>query len=520
MRTRPNAFSKKGVVSSSSIQSSLIGAKVLESGGNIVDAAIATSATLCVTQNNMCGLGGDTFILLKLDGKPVIDLNGSGRAFNSMTIDHFLNRGISQLPPRGKDAVLTVPGLVRAWEDINKKYGTMEAKDLLKYAYGLARNGFPVTQNYVESIEMSSRYLGGFENWKSIFMKNNSILTPGTVFKQDNLADTFESMISDGLSSFYEGHLADRIVNGLNELGVDISSDDMRKHESTFQEPVSTNFNGFNVYETAPNSQAATVILWLNIIDSVSANPTLHDILRSGQVAYSQRDRLITDPASLPLPSSFSTKEFAREVFTNSSSPRVTDVGSGDKGDTTYFSITDTDGNSISVIQSNYMGFGSGIVPKGTGLVLQNRGSYFSLDPRHHNSLKPGKRTFHTLCAGMIEDETGYIASVGSMGGDIQPQLHVQLMLGLMKDRADPQSVIDKPRWAFPYTIYEKPNSFITESDNYVEEIRGIFPNRKVNNIGFSSQLGHAQITARLNNGTVTGGSDPRGDGVSIPITF
>ncbi|MEM0135178.1 MAG: gamma-glutamyltransferase, partial [Thermoplasmatales archaeon] len=189
-----------------------------------------------------------------------------------------------------------------------------------------------------------------------------------------------------------------------------------------------------------------------------------------------------------------------------------------DKGDTTYFSITDTDGNSISVIQSNYMGFGSGIVPKGTGIVLQNRGSYFSLDPKHHNSLKPGKRTFHTLCASFIEDESGYAASLGSMGGDIQPQLHIQLMLGLMNNRKDPQSVIDGPRWAFPYTIYEKPNLLIVESDDLLNNIRGIFPPRKVKNIGTSSQLGHAQITARLPNGVTVGGSDPRGDGVSIPV--
>lgn len=519
MRTRPNAFSRKGVVSSSSIQSSIAGVKILESGGNIVDAAIATSATLCVTQNNLCGLGGDTFILLKMDGKHIVDLNGSGRAFNSMTIEHYLEKGISELPARGKDAVLTVPGIVRAWEDIHKKYGTIETKELLKYAYGYARDGFPVTQNYSESIGVSSKYLGGFENWKSIFTRNNSIPTPGTMFKQDDLADTFESLISDGFSSFYEGHLADRIVKGLNEQGVEISSDDLRKHESTFREPVSTYFNGFNVYETAPNSQAATAILWLNIIDSIGPNPTLKDILGSGHVAYSQRDRLITDPSRLPLPAAFTTKEFAREIYMDSPLFSTTEGGSGDRGDTTYFSITDTDGNSISVIQSNYIGFGSGIVPKGTGLVLQNRGSYFSLDPKHHNSLMPGKRTFHTLCAGMIEDETGYIASIGSMGGDIQPQLHIQLMLSLMNDKTDPQSVIDEPRWAFPYNIYEKPNSFVVESENLVEEIKRIFPDRKVNNLGFSSQLGHAQITARLSNGVVAGGSDPRGDGVSIPAT-
>jgi gamma-glutamyltranspeptidase/glutathione hydrolase len=495
----------------------MAGARVLESGGNIVDAAIATSATLCVTQNNMCGLGGDTFILLKLDGKPVVDINGSGRAFNSVNVENFLERGIYQLPPRGKDSVLTVPGLVRAWEDLQKKYGTMEVKELLKYAYNFAREGFPITQNYSESIEMSSRYLGEFANWREIFMKDNKIPTPGTLFKQDYLADTMDALISNGFSSYYDGHLADRLVVGLNELGVGISTDDLRKHESTFQEPIKTEFGGFDIYETAPNSQAATAILWLNILDSMGPNQTLQDVLRSGHIAYSIRDKLIADPAFHPLPENFATKGFAKEISQNSSFPGIAQSQSEDRGDTTYFSLTDSEGNSISVIQSNYMGFGSGIVPKGTGFVLQNRGSYFSLDPKHHNVLKPGKRTFHTLCAGMIEDESGYIASIGSMGGDIQPQLHIQLIMGLIKQREDPQSVIDSPRWAFPYTIYEKPSSFLVESERYLNDIKRIFPDRNVRNIGFSSQLGHAQITSKLENGVVVGGSDPRGDGVSIP---
>lgn len=518
MRTRPNAFSERGVVSSSSIQSSMAGASVLESGGNVVDAAIATSAALCVTQNNMCGLGGDSFILIKINGKPVVNINGSGMAFGSMTIEHFKERGIDRLPQRGKDAVITVPGLVRSWEDLNKRYGTMDEKELLKHAFDYARNGFPVTHNYSESIEGSSKYIGTFENWRSIFMNGGSAPPPGSVFKQKDLANTIGSLMSDGFSSFYEGRLADAIVNGLNDLGVEISSSDLKDHRSTMQVPLETTYNGFNVYETSPNSQAATAILWLNMLEMKGTDPTLRDILSLGHIAYSQRDRYITDPASALLPANFTTKEYAREIAGAGLSPPTSSSHSEDGGDTTYFSITDSEGNSISMIQSNYMGFGSGIVPSGTGFVLQNRGSYFSLDPGHHNALEPGKRTFHTLCAAMMEDESGYIASIGSMGGDIQPQLHLQLILGLMKSNDDPQRVIDSPRWAFPYTIYERPSSFVVESEELRARIGKMYPGREVSNIGFSSQLGHAQITARLRNGTVVGGSDPRGDGISIPV--
>ncbi len=495
----------------------MAGARVLEEGGNIVDAAIATSSTLCVTQNNMCGLGGDAFVLLKVEGKQVVNIGGSGRAFNSVSIEHFLERGMTELPMRGKDSVLTVPGLVRVWDDLHKRYGTMSVKDLLKYARGYAREGFPVTHNYSESIGISSRYLGEYSNWKDIFMKGGSPPSPGTIFKQEQLANTFESLISDGLSSFYDGPLSERIVKGLKELEVQITQEDMKKHESTFQDPVRTKYGAFDVYETAPNSQAVTAILWLNLLSLKGGNPSLRAILETGHIAYRERDKHIADPSFHPLPERFTSDEYAKEILERYSMQKAEEKLVLDKGDTTYFSITDTEGNSISFIQSNYMGFGSGIVPKDTGFVLQNRGSYFSLNPEHHNALKPGKRTFHTLCAGMIEDESGYISSLGSMGGDIQPQLHIQLMLGLMKNKDDPQSVIDSPRWAFPYTIYEKPGAIIVETEEQLREITGLFPGREVRNLGQSSHFGHAQITARLNNGTVVGGSDSRGDGVSIP---
>ncbi len=495
----------------------MAGARILEKGGNVVDAAIATSAVLSVTQNNLCGLGGDAFVLLKIAGRPVVNLNGSGRAFRGLTIEKFLMKGMNSIPLRGKGSVITVPGLVMAWHDLSEKYGTMEIKDLLRDAHHYALEGFPVTHNYSESISLSSQFLGGYSNWRNTFLKDGLAPAPGTVFKQGDLANTLSALMSDGLLSFYDGNLADRIINGLREEGVEIASEDLARHRSTFQEPVKTEYRGFTVYETAPNSQAATVILWLNILSSMDREPELKDVLLAGHAAYSQRDRYIADPESHPLPAFFTSREFASDLardLPHSSGGRISE----NRGDTTYFSITDAEGNSISMIQSNYLGFGSGIVPRGTGISFHNRGSYFTLDPRHHNALGPGKRTFHTLCAAMLENEEGYTASLGSMGGDIQPQLHIQLILSLLKNRDDPQSVIDAPRWAFPYTIYEKPGHFLVESDDYWKEIGAIFPDREIRNIGFSSQLGQAQITARLENGVVVGGADPRGDGFSVPM--
>ncbi len=518
MRSRPNAFSKRAVVSSSSVQASSAGIQVMEAGGNLVDAAIATSAVLCVTQNNLCGLGGDAFVLLHKDGKPVIDLNGSGRAFSGSSIEMYSSRGLSVIPQRGPDAVITVPGLVRTWEDLHKNYCTMGAKELLKPAYLLARDGYPITQNYSESIEASFSSLSGYQGWRDTFAPNGRIPGPGTVFVQKDLANTLNVLMSDGFGSFYDGYLADRIEKGLKDSGVGITADDLRNHRSTFQEPLRTEYNDFEILETSPNSQAATVILWLNLLSGSEHPDKLEEVLRNGILAYSERNRHVTDPETHPLPDDFTDYSYAEKVRRSGRYDFPGNNSSPDGGDTTYFSITDSEMNSISMIQSNYKGFGTGIIPTGTGFVMQNRGVYFSLDPSHHNALKPGKRTFHTLCAGMLRKGDDFISSFGSMGGDIQPQVHMQLITGIMKNPLDPQSVLDKPRWAFPHTIYEKPDTFIVETETLEGEIRRVFPKKKINMLGFSSEFGHAQISTRLPGGIVVGGADPRGDGIALPL--
>ncbi len=523
MRTRPNAFSTKAVISSSSVQASLAGAKVLEAGGNVADAAIATSAVLCVTQNNLCGLGGDMFSLIHMNNDNVENLNASGRAFRRATIEHFREKGLSTLPSHGPDAAVTVPGLVSGWMELHRKYATMEVKDLLTPAYRFASNGYPLTQNYSNGIAMSSRFLGGFDEWKRIFMPEGRAPSPGTIFKQKDLAGCLKELMDDGLDSYYRGHFGERIVNGLDGSGSLLSMDDLKEHKATWQEPLRTDFEDHTVFETGPNSQAATAILWLNLIkasgknlDYYRKNPS--EMIKLGFAAYSVRDREITDPDFHKIPDSFFSMEFARDLLSRDwgfSEERR----SNDGGDTTYFCLADAEGNSLSVIQSNYMGYGSGVMPKGTGFVLQNRGSYFSLDEKHHNSLQPGKRTFHTLCAGMLLSGSQYEATFGSMGGDIQPQLHIQMLQHLLEDRTDPQSILDAPRWAFPYTIYDKPKEIICESSELENMLSEHFSHERVRNVGFSSQLGHAQIVSLLNGRVVVGAADPRGDGISIPVT-
>lgn len=524
-RTRPNAMSLKGVTATSSLQASVIGSRIMEGGGNVVDAAIAASAALCVTQNNLCGLGGDMFALVRMDGKDIVDYNGSGRAFSRANVEYFQKLGIDNLPSRGPNSALTVPGIVSTWKTLNRDFGTMEISELLEPAISLANDGFPVTHNYSSSVEATSRIFGDFEEWNRIFRPGGRTPLPGEIFRQKDLAETLSEISREGPDSFYTGDLADRIIKGLSDTGVLMEQEDLRKHRVTVEKPLHTDYHGHRVYETNPNTQAATALLWLNMIvemedeNRASGGMELEDIINAGIASYQWRNKHITDPEYLSLPSDFLTKKYAGDLLHNQADLNKNNGENRDPGDTTYFSICDEDGNSVSIIQSNYMGFGSGIMPKSLGFVLQNRGSYFSLDSSHHNSLEPGKRTFHTLCAAMVEKDGDFRYSLGTMGGDIQPQIHVQILRNLIDRGLDPQLTLDMPRWAFPGSIYETPNTLIFESDlNSMIQGRR-FAGLNTKNIGrYSSQTGHAQITALTDSGTAMGGSDPRGDGVAIPV--
>ncbi len=520
MLTRPNAMSSTGVVASSSVQASMVGANILRSGGNIVDAAIGTSAVLAVTQNNLCGLGGDMFALVRINGKGIMDYNASGRAGKFADPEVYRKLGHTSIPSRGELSAITVPGLVSGWKKLHDDFGTMEIRDLLRPAIDLARNGFPVTANYSESIRVSARFLSGY-NWSQIFMPSGRSPLPGEIFRQADLASTLETLASEGLDTFYNGYLNDRIMKGLQNHNTLISAEDFARHTVTVGKPLFTDFMGTRVYETSPNSQGAAALVWLNILEEISnggKNVLPEDMIRAGLISYEERARWITDPETLKMPSRIISREYAAELL--SRNPE-TDRGrqNRDGGDTTYFTVADSDGNAISMIQSNYMGFGSGIVPDGTGFVMQNRGCYFTLNPEHHNVLRPGKRTFHTLCAAMVERDGNLLHSLGTMGGDIQPQVHIQIIHMLLRDGYDPQRTLDAPRWAVPFSIYEKPGQLIHESaldQAFLQGAGRVLPIKRIE--GYSSQFGHAQIISIPGEGVVMGGADPRGDGIAVPV--
>lgn len=516
---------RKGLVASSHELASFWGAEMLHRGGNVADALIVTSSILAVVQNNLCGLGGDLFALIKCGESKVRGVNGSGRAAKSATIEFYESKGYKEIPKRGPLAALTVPGIVSAWGEIASKYATLELEELLKPAIEYSESGFPLTQKYVDSIRVTQQFLGDIGGWSKIFVPGGVTPQAGSTFRQRDLAATLSSISEEGTTSFYSGSLMEKIVAGIKKGGGVLSEEDFRDHTTTWDEPVRANYRGVDIYETAPNSQGAVALLWLKMLENYDAlkskhndsNSLLRIYLETGLRAYRERAKQIADPRFHPLPEGFASKTYADKVLASNLDAEKTVPTAISGGDTTYFTVADSEGNCASVIQSNYMGFGSGLVPNGTGLVLQNRGCYFTLDRSHHNALLPEKRTFHTICASLGEKDGRTLFSLGLMGGDIQPQVHVQLMTKILDYGVDVQSAIDAPRWVFPGTIYEIPSKLQLEED--LAKSLGSFRFEGLQNEvlqGYSHLTGHAQAIVFNPDGSLSGGADPRGDGAAV----
>lgn len=520
MRSRPAAMSDFAIISTGSVYSSIVGSRIIDSGGNVADAAIASSLVLSVVQNNLCGLGGDLFALIRMNGK-VIDLNASGKSSRNISVDTYLERNLKRIPNYGEMAAINVPGYISGIDFIHRNYASMEISELVRPARDLAEKGFPVPHSYSDSIRAAAKHLGSYTNWRNIFLPAGKVPAPGSIFKQKDLANVLSALMKDGLGSFYNGYTADVILKGLEETEVPIDSQDLTNHKIMKSEALSVPYKDYKIYATRPNSQAITTLIWLNILGERNTgkeeNLGTKELVESGLVAYEARRKVIGDPEVLSFSDYYIGKEYARSLIDRN----IPAEGgtSGDEGDTTYFCVANTEGDALSVIQSNYMGFGSGIIPNGTGFVLQNRGCYFTLDVSHHNSLAPGKRTFHTIGALLGEKDGEFALELGCMGGDIQPQVHIQLLNSMLNRGKDPQTAIDNARWAFPGTIYEQPSTLILEeglAENIMDlKIAGLTPlTRK----GKSSEFGHAQAISMTDYGTLVGGADPRGDGICLPI--
>ena len=522
-----------GIVASEHPLASEEGVNVLRKGGNAVDAAVTVNSILNVVDPGNCGMGGDVFYLIyiKDDGK-VTFLNGSGRSAENATIDLYEEKGLKSIPSRGPLSAITVPGCVDGWSSILKKYGSTSFRELLQPAIRYAEQGFPISHTLSKLIKLVADKHSIHPGWKKIFLPQGRALEPGEILVQKDLADSFRAVAEGGREAFYNGIIAENIARFLGDQGGLITMKDFEGHSSVWNEPVKTNYHDYTVYETAPNSQALTTLIALNILENIDISSLgyqslehLHLMIEASKIAYAARDRYIGDPEFIDIPvDKLVSKEYAMEkmeLIKMDSSLRHHQIPNnfpltGD-GDTTYFAVVDNEGNCVSCIQSLYGSFGSGMIAEGTGIVLQNRGSYFSLDRSHHNQLGPRKRTLHTLCASMVLKDNEPFLIFGSMGGDIQPQIHLQVFSAVIDFNIDIQEAIESPRWSMPKTIYSSDDRVILE---------GRFPKEVVDKLkdkghdvirgpDYSWSSGFAQGVV-IKDGVLFGGADPRGDGAAI----
>jgi len=448
----------QGMVATSQPLASQAGLDVLKRGGNAVDASIAMAAMLNVTEPNMTGVGGDAFMMIySAKTKKLEGLNASGRAPRALNLQYFTSRNITQMPTTGMEPV-TVPGAFDGWVTLLDKHGTMKLADLLAPAIAYAENGFPVMEKTAADWEPEVPRLKLTAAAASTYLVNGGAPRPGAIFSQKNLARTLRTLARGGRDAFYRGEIARAIVDYCQKNGGFLSMDDFASQKSEWVEPISTTYRGHTLYELPPNGQGLTALLLLNILEGVDlkslrSQPVVyyHTLIDATKIAFADRNRYIADPAFGKIPvNELLSKDYAarRRALIDPAKaidpPAYGDLRMG--SDTTYFTVVDKDRNAVSFINSIFSAFGSAIVAGETGIVLQNRGAGFSLEPNHPNRIEPGKRPFHTLIPAMVFKDGKLLMSYGVMGGDVQAQAQVQVLVNVIDRGLSLQQAIDAPR--------------------------------------------------------------------------
>jgi gamma-glutamyltranspeptidase/glutathione hydrolase len=519
--------SQHAMVASSQPLASEVGLEVLKRGGNAVDAAIAMAAMLNVTEPMMTGMGGDAFMLVYWSRtKELKGLNASGRAPRALSLDYFAKRNAKQMPEFGMESI-TVPGAFDGWVTLLEKYGTMKLADLLEPAIECAENGFPVMEKTAEDWNAEVAKLKKSPAAAANYLVDGRAPRPGEIFRQPNLARTLRTLGRGGRDAFYKGEIARAIADYCEKNGGFISLADLAAQKSDWVDPISTNYRGYTVYEIPPNGQGLTALLTLNILEgfdlaALSKQPVryYHTLIEATKLAFADRNRYIADPAFSKAPVvELLSKNYAakRRALINPNkaldSPPAGLLNTG--SDTTYFTIIDKDGNAVSFINSLFDSFGSGIVAGDTGIVLQNRGSAFSLDQAHPNHLEPGKRPFHTIIPAMVFKDNKLFMSFGVMGGGIQPQGHVQVLVNIIDLGMGLQQAVDAPRFR-----YMSGRDVLLEDEIPATVIRRLMAlgHRRASPPGVlrSSMGGGQVIMIDPVNGTLMGASDPRKDGMAL----
>ena len=527
--TRSEVIAQNGMVATSHPLVTQIGLDILKNGGNAIDAAIATNAALGLMEPTGSGIGGDLFaIIWSAKDKKLYGLNASGRSPEKLNLKYFQDKKMTSIPTYGPLPV-SVPGCVDGWFEMHKKFGTMDMSQLLAPAIKHAHEGFPVTELIGYYLTLSSRRFKEYPNFSETYMPNGTPLTKGTVFKNPFLASTYEKIAKGGRDAFYKGEIAKTIANFLQSQGGVLTKKDLANHTSEWVEPVSTNYRGYDIWELPPNGQGIAALQILNIMEGFDVKKMgfgsadyVHYFTEAKKLAFEDRAKYYADPAFNQLPvDELISKEYAtkRRSLIGERAARTYSPGELEHGDTVYLTIADKEGNMVSLIQSNYRGMGSGMVPPGLGFMLQDRGELFSLEAGHFNVIEPNKRPFHTIIPAFITKDGQPWVSFGLMGGAMQPQGHAQIVINLIDFDMNLQEAGDAPRMqhigSTEPTGGQMTNGgqILLESGYEYETVRKLMSKGHSIGFGLGSYGGYQAIMLDKENGVYYGASESRKDG-------
>ena len=535
---RSETLATNGMVATSHPLAAQVGLDVLKRGGNAVDAAIATSAAMGLMEPTSCGIGGDLYaIVWDAKTQKLYGLNASGRAPTKATIAWFKEHGHETIPERGPLS-WSVPGCVDGWDQLRRRFGTLPFKDLLEPSIRYAEQGVPVPEVIAGYWRASERTLARDPGLGGTFLVGGGLRAPrpGEVFKNPHLARSLRLIADGGRDAYYKGEIADKIVALSDKAGGLFTKEDFASHKSEWVEPVKATYRGYEVWEIPPPGQGIAALQMLNLLehyDLKKLGPTSPDywhlLVEAKKVAFADRAKYYADPVFAKVPvEALVSKPYTDERRKLIDPKRaLTDIPAGNaklgKAETIYLCVVDKDRNCVSLIQSNYMGFGSGLAAPGTGFGLQNRGCLFALDDHHANKLEGGKRPFHTIIPAMVTKDGKPWLTFGVMGGDMQPQGHVQVLVNMIDFGMNVQAAGEAPRVehvgsATPTGLPGKPNGGTIQAEVGLPEAvvaelerRGHAVSRvRVNGGGFQGIL----IDPKTN--VLHGGSEVRKDGMAV----
>ena len=455
--SRSEVIGANGMVATSHPLATQIGLDILKKGGTAVDAAIAANIALGLMEPTGNGIGGDLFaIVWDADKKKLHGLNASGPAPKNISIDYFAEKGLKKIPSYGPLPV-TVPGAVDGWVKLHEKFGKLEFKSLFAPTIEYAKRGFPVTETIAYYLDRSKERFEAYPNFKEVWLKNERMPKKGEIFKNLQLANTLEIIATEGRKGFYEGPVAQTMSDFVQAQGGFLSYDDLASFHSEWTPPVSSNYRGYDVWELPPNGQGIAALQILNILENYNikkmglfSSEYIHLFTEAKKLAFADRAKYYADPNFSKIPvNELISESYANErakLINFDQASKTDKPGVLESGDTIYLTVADQYGNMVSLIQSNYRGMGSGMMPPGLGFMLQDRGELFSLDKKHKNALEGGKRPFHTIIPAFVTKDGEPFMSFGVMGGATQPQAHAQIIINMIDFGLNLQEAGDAPR--------------------------------------------------------------------------